>query len=125
MITAISILWATVKILILAALGLYALTLLTWACYLATMSLRRERDNLSPFAKAMAYQLLPGFYLHDVLFNLTVGTIFFRELPREMLFTARCDRWLKDESWRGEEARWWCTNYLDPFDQNHKHCRAD
>jgi hypothetical protein len=103
-------------------LALYSLTISTWLFYLAIMSLRRKKNDLSLTAKILAYQLLPAGLILDTLFNWLVGTICFVEFPRECLFTARCDRWLKAITWRGKVARFWCRNFLDPF-QDEGHCK--
>lgn len=58
----------------------------------------------------------------DVLFNFVFGTVSFLELPQEWLFTYRCSRHLKDRGWRGKIARWFCRNFMDPFDPDGRHC---
>ncbi|OQX30709.1 MAG: hypothetical protein B0D96_03335 [Candidatus Sedimenticola endophacoides] len=95
----------------------------TWIHYLAIMNLSRNRRKLTPFARFWAYNALVIGYPLDCLFNLLLGTLFFLELPREWLFTARCDRHLDDPGWRGRNARFFCHNLLDPFDPKGTHCR--
>lgn len=57
--------------------------------------------------------------LADIAFNLSVGTIIYKELPKELLFTARCKRHLNGgSSWRKERATWWC-NEMHKFDEGH------
>ena len=95
---------------------------ITWLLYLAVMSLKRERTNLSRTAVYLAMPILVLGYVMDAVFNLTVGTVLFLEIPKEVLFTSRCNRWIPSKTWRGKVARWFCRNLLDPFD-NGKHCR--
>ena len=112
------------KILILAG-ALYLLTVFTWVFYLAIMRLREAQTAgaLTGSAKFFGYQILiPGLLL-DTLFNWLVGTISFAEIPHEFLFTARCDRWLKSDTWRGKVANFYCHQLLDPFDISGVHCR--
>ena len=92
--------------------------------YVYVMGLKRARDEdrltwpVYIFAVPTIAVMLP-FY---VALNLTVGTLLFLELPRSLQFTARCQRHLKDDTWRGAQARWWCRHFLDPYDPAGKHC---
>ena len=92
--------------------------------YVYVMGLKRARDAdrltwpVYIFAIPTIAIMLP-FY---VALNLTVGTLLFLELPRSLQFTARCQRHLKDNTWRGAQARWWCHHFLDPYDPAGKHC---
>lgn len=73
--------------------------------------LLREKDELSLFWKV---NLLPaaviGYFL-DVAFNLVVGTILYREIPRELTFTERCRRHKDSSGSRGRIARWFCFQF--------------
>lgn len=95
---------------------------LTWIFYLAVMSLKRERTNLSRTAVYLAMPVLILGYVMDVIFNMTVGMVIFLEPPHELLFTSRCKRWLSQKTWEGSLARWFCRNLLDPFDDG-GHCK--
>ncbi len=57
----------------------------------------------------------------DVLFNVTVGTLAFLELPelRRLTFTMRCKKHMHDMGWRGDIARWVCHGWLNPFEDGH------
>ena len=65
------------------------------------------------------FWLLVG-YPADIAFNLTRGTIIFRELPRELLFTDRVKRHCQDSAsnseWRYKKACAWrdVLNAIDP-----------
>lgn len=103
---------------------LLGLPFVTWVAYLAVMALKANQHELTPTAKFFAYFFLfvIGYPL-DVLMNVICGTVFFLELPRETLFTARCNRHITQGSgWRKAQAQWWCCNFLDPFDFNDRHC---
>ena len=104
----------------------------TWSQYLAVMHLKEERDRLvaegkdfSTPQKVFAYPVLVRGLLWDVFLNLFVGTICFFELPRydkkEFLFTGRVSRWNDTGGMRGDQARWWCREFLDPFEKG-GHC---
>ena len=91
--------------------------------YVYVMGLKTARDKgtlewpVYIFAVPTIAIMLP-FY---VALNLTVGTLLFLELPRSLQFTARCQRHMRDDTWRGRQARWWCRVFLDPFEEG-GHC---
>jgi hypothetical protein len=98
-----------------------AFTLIVWVLYLAIMSLRLVRDQgrlpkaVEPYAKVI---ILAGLAL-DCIYNLTVGTIIFMDLPQELLLTDRLERYKygSDKSnWRYAEACEWGDTFLDPYD---------
>lgn len=103
-----------------------ALVPLTWVLYLAIMSLYRAKSEgkLSTAAKAMGYPFLALGYLSDFLLNLTVGTVLFLELPREVLLSPRVARHkLEGKGYRKVVAAYICDNLLDPFDPSGCHCK--
>lgn len=64
-----------------------------------------------------------GYYVGkglDIVWNVIVGTIAFREFPRETLFTSRCKRHKQKPigDWRGDRARWWCDQ-MEIFHEGH------
>lgn len=97
----------------------------TWSLYLAVMHLKTARNSgkLTTAAKVMGYPWLVVGYVIDVLFNAVIGSVIFFELPRELLFTSRVSRLNDSDGWRGRLARWVCTQLLDPFDPDGKHCQ--
>jgi hypothetical protein len=97
----------------------YMLFLLTWVFYLALMNLKKVRHSLHPVAKAQAYVLLFIGYILDVVLNVTVGTVLYADLPRELLFTSRLQRLKRKGGWRGDMARWMCDHLLNQFDVGH------
>jgi len=94
--------------------------------YLAFVTIYKARrlGRLATLAwpvKGLAYSLvIVGFGL-DVGFNATLGSLMFLEVPRQWLFTTRCESYLNDRTWRGWLARWICNNALDPFEEG-GHC---
>lgn len=96
-----------------------------WLQYLAVMNLKENRSKLTVAAKLWAYPMLWIGLVSDALFNFVIGTVAYIELPREILFTTRCNRHLGDRGWRGSVARWFCRNFMDPFDPAGRHCSEE
>lgn len=96
----------------------------TWAYYLSMCSIKRAHKAgvIPKFLKPLAYLLLAGFLIADAVFNLIVGTVVFLQLPRQWLFTSRCKENQNRWDWRRDAARWWCANWLNPFDPSGRHC---
>lgn len=96
-----------------------------WLQYLAVMNLKENRGKLTTTAKLWAYPMLLVGVLSDIMFNLVIGTVVYIELPQQLLFTSRCNLHLSDAGWRGSVARWFCRNFMDPYDPDGSHCRGD
>lgn len=102
-----------------------ALFITTFLFYLAVMSLRLARDtgtliNAHWSVYGVSYGLLFIGYVLDVLLNWIVLTVAFLELPQEFLSTARVTRHKHHSGgWRQAEAKWFCKNWLTPFDARH------
>lgn len=97
-----------------------------WSSYLAVMNLKRARDagTLTKDAEHFGQLQLYWGLLLDFLYNITVLSILFLELPREFLITQRVTRHkLHGKGWRKEYAEWFCVNLLDPFDPDGCHCK--
>lgn len=88
-----------------------------WA-YVAIMHASAIRGRLTLYWKVMLYPLAVAGLLLDVAFNLTFGTLLFRELPRELLFTSRCNRHIKGDGSRKRMAQFWAKQ-LNQFDEDH------
>ncbi len=97
-------------------------TSITWTLYLAVMAMKRQQNKLTIPTKVFAYPVIAIGLAVDMLYNITAGSILFFEFPQEWLFTTRCDRHLPNKGIRGNIARWFCKNFLDPFDPAGKHC---
>jgi hypothetical protein len=88
---------------------------LNWA-YIALMHVRKVRPQLTLYWKVMLYTLLVPAYVADVLVNLTFGTIMFREIPREFLFSSRVQRHYD----AGNPLAVWWAKQLNVFDNHIK-----
>ncbi len=86
-----------------------------------------EAHKLTTASKILGYPWLAVMILADTLFNIFIGTFLFMELPREALFTARLERMLDIYQpvvrWRFKVAKYICSNLLDPFDPDGRHCK--
>lgn len=107
---------------------LYLSIAFMWVNYLAVMMLKDERDELreqgkdfSIEQKIWGYPVLLFMVVVDVTFNMIPGTILYLEIPRELLFTSRCQRHMNEVGYRGDFARWCCKHFMDPFDKG-GHC---
>ncbi len=101
------------------------LAYLTWALFLAAMSLigARAQGKLPRAALVLGYPLVAFGVLCDVLLQL-VATAVFADWPREPVLTQRCSRYIAGPpGWRRTAALWICRNLLDPF-QAGGHCRG-
>lgn len=104
-------------------LGAYALMVVVWLFYLASMHLVRYRSELGPVAKAHGYLIVGVGLVLDAVLNLAVATVLFLEPPRELLLTARLKRLVgRDLGWRGDLAAWVCERLLNQFDPSGGHC---
>lgn len=96
----------------------------TWVFYTSVMCLRRARDEgrFTPVIKPVAYMTLYIGLVLDVFLNL-IMSLPLLEPPHwfqgEFLLTARLTRLMKNGGWRARQAKFWCSNFLEPFDQGH------
>lgn len=97
-----------------------------FALYLSYVTLRVARDNgklasAPRIVQAVCWTILIVAFGLDIVFNLTVGTIAFLELPslHRPTFTMRCKKHMASMSWRGRLARWVCEGWLNPFEAGH------
>jgi hypothetical protein len=90
----------------------------TWIHYLAVMMLKQKRETMPKIAEQFGYVVLYVGYAFDILFNIA-ASIPFLELPLDWLFTSRMKRHVKEDGYRGNLARWFCANLLEPFDKGH------
>jgi len=91
-----------------------------WA-FVAVMHARHimTRAELSKFWKVNLAPLAVIGLLLDAAFNITFGTLFFRELPKEWLFSSRVQRhWRSDKNDR--MAVFWAAR-LNEIDAGHIH----
>jgi hypothetical protein len=104
---------------ILASLWLF------WLLYVFTMGLYRAKlsGRLKGFPLLLASPVVALAFLLDFIFQMTVFTVVFWELPREWLVTSRLRRYLRDPGgWRHRWADYFCHHLLDPYDPTGEHC---
>ena len=78
-----------------------------------------ERGEATKLLKLVWISGLVVFIPLDVLYNLVVGTIAFRERPKEWLFTQRVQRHLKESSGHRLEMARFLANELNVIDEGH------
>jgi hypothetical protein len=107
-------------------------SLIDWAIYtyffyllfVVTMAAKAAWGNLSIVPRVLLVPAALVAVLMDVFFNLVPATVIFLDLPRELLFTQRLERYkAQGAGWRYTVARWICQNLLDPFQQG-GHCKS-
>ena len=108
-----------------------------WGLFLMYCTLKLSMANgklaATPiYVKLMSYALLAFMATADVLFNFTVASLIFMELPKfrtynvmhvnipgPETFSDRCADHLGERTWRGAIASWVCNGWLIPFDAGH------
>jgi len=101
-------------------LSLFALYLAYTSIYMAKKSGRLA--NIALVAKASCYALYIIGLVLDVAVNVLASFFFVEPIWFGWLtLTARAQRHLRDEGFRGRMARWLCERVLDPF-QEGGHC---
>src|SRR5688572_8958618 len=84
--------------------------------YVAIMHAKGKR--LTKYWRVMLYPLAIVGLVIDAAFNVVFGSLMFRELPRELLFTSRCQRHARGDGSRQRLALWWAKQ-LNQFDPDH------
>ena len=81
---------------------------------------RMEADGAEgPFLfRSTLYSWVVVGLVADAAWNLSYGTVRFREFPQEILFTSRVNRLIKNDDWRGELALEWCQ-FMEYVDEAH------
>lgn len=85
--------------------------------YPTVRRLKDQKDAFGWIIKVPIFLFIFLGALSDVVFNATWGTIIFRELPHEWLFTARLKRhWHGDNQLQTDRAAPWVrrVNLIDP-----------
>lgn len=101
---------------------IYALlfSLVFWILFVSIMTLYKRRKQL--IAGFLFYTLLPIGFMIDVVYNVTLGSLIFWELPHELTLSQRMTRHIKeDDGWRKKVATWICSKLVEPWDYNHCH----
>lgn len=96
----------------------------TWLFYVAVMALRavHRMGGIPRLALPFAYTTLAiGLWL-DFILNILMSLPLL-EPPQwqrsEFLLSPRLTRLVAQGGWRAAEARFWCRNFLEPFDPGH------
>jgi hypothetical protein len=103
--------------------GTLFLFLTTFLLYIAIMFIKEKQDVL--YAGPGIVRWICFFFLFlglvsDTALNWWSMTVFYLEIPKEFLTTARVVRHLKTGSgWRYTQSVYWCHYWLTPFDPNH------
>jgi hypothetical protein len=80
-------------------------------------------DRLTGINKTLAIPVVAVAIILDILANITIATVVFLDLPRELLITTRLQKYMKkDTGWRKKIAKYLCDHILDPFDPRGNHC---
>lgn len=96
-----------------------------WAMYVLVMGIYRAHlaKRLTAVTLCLSAPFIVLGYLMDVIANLTVASLVFLELPRELLVTARLQRYVASgQGWRFTIADWICNHLLDAFGPSGNHC---
>lgn len=105
-----------------AAASLWAL----WVLYVMTMGFYRAQlaGRLKGLPLVLAAPFIIVAFLVDVLVQLTIATVVFRDLPRHWLVTSRLQAYIDTgRGWRHDWAQQVCLHLLDPFDPTEDHCK--
>lgn len=109
-----------------AVLGSVILTVLLFTLYLSYCALNVAYKNgklraAPKLVQGVCWTIFITALVLDVIFNVTVGTLAFLELPelRRLTFTMRCKKHMSADGWRGKLARWVCEGWLNPFEAGH------
>lgn len=95
-----------------------------WLLFLAVMALNWRWHALPKSVRAIALPAALTAVLLDFLFNITIGTLLFLDLPRQWTFSQRVGQYKRRIDWRAPLAEWICSNLLDPFEVDGAHCKG-
>jgi hypothetical protein len=109
-----------------AVLGPIILTVMLFTLYLSYCALNAAYKSgklaSTPLpVRGVCWAIFIVALVLDVIFNITVGTLAFLELPelRRLTFTMRCKKHMTATGYRGRLARWVCEGWLNPFEDGH------
>lgn len=111
--------------LLLTLVGVVGYAYLFFCVYILVMGVQRAHldGRLHGPLRGLCLPMVALGYAMDLLANVTVASLAFWELPRELLVTKRLQRHLESfAGWRWKLATWICNSLLDPFDPSGKHC---
>jgi hypothetical protein len=83
----------------------------------------KKEKKLTKVALVLGYPILIVGAILDFIVNISIFTLLFAELPKELLVTHRLTRHIKTGTgYRYKMAKWICENLLDHFDPSNTHC---
>jgi len=98
----------------------------TFALYAAVIKFREIRDSgkLETLAPSVTWCIKIILYFGlalDAILNIVFLSVYFWELPKELLCTFRVKRWYwsESETRNKRKAHWFAKNYLLPIDPHH------
>jgi len=105
----------------------FAATLVFWSLWV-TLNVAYNRKKRLAYRLLLIALAIPGLIV-DVLYNATIGTILFLELPKETTLSMRLTRYLSgrtpnklgtaDYGYRVPVAVWIATNLVEPWQRGH------
>ena len=104
----------------------YGAILVAWVFYLAVMNLSENRAEISwPVKVLFAWPVVVLGYAADITLALLASllALLLGELPHELLFTSKMNRWQELGGVRRTIAFWFCREMLNKFAPNNHHCR--
>jgi len=80
-----------------------------------------DKEKYPPYVVAPALLYGFAFILVDIAYNLTIGSVIFMQLPKELTLTARLKRNLKYPvyAWRYRLSYFTCKRLVSPWAPNH------
>ena len=97
-----------------------------WGVYVLVMGFYRAKlsGRLGRVASVLGLPFLVIGATMDVLANMTVATVLFLQLPKQLLVTKRLQQIKAEQkgTWRYKIADYICENLLDIFDPRGEHC---
>lgn len=91
--------------------------------YVSSMSMIRahREGKLNPVLWALCVPWVAISWVIDVIHNLTLFTILYAELPRQLTVTKRLKRHVTQHTFMGKFSRWLAETILNPFDLTGNH----
>ena len=104
-------------------LGVWASIVGFYYLYLGAINVWENRHETSTLVLIVSAPLLLTMITVDVCMQMTLATLIFWDLPRELTVTARLARYRDTGTgWRQHWAMEICTRALNPFDPTKNHC---
>lgn len=91
--------------------------------YVASMGMVRahKEGKLNSILWVLCVPFVALSWVIDVIHNITLFTLLYLELPRELTVTERLKRHVSEHTFRGKLSRWIAETVLNPFDYSGNH----